>query len=277
MTSSQQDHPFTDFISNPDFFSFLVAFFAGTAGVLSLTAAKSGALIGVLISVTTIPAAANIGVAAALGDSERVARARWRQLSLNLARSCSPGSPPSSSSGRLYIRRRRKHLRDEDVRGGRGAADRPQPSRRQHQPLTRIAQRDTPGSCRSRTSSSSTGGGRGQRSDWDELLAMAAPGFEIDLTRANGPVHGSYGIDEVRSLLVEFADSWEALRFEPGELIDAGDDVVVPWVMHAGGRDGIGSSRGLPGSGPFATAPSPAPPCTRSTSTPSRPSVLGDS
>ena len=36
--------------------------------MLSLTSAKSGALIGVLISVTTIPAAANIGVAAALGD-----------------------------------------------------------------------------------------------------------------------------------------------------------------------------------------------------------------
>ena len=36
--------------------------------MLSLTTAKSGALIGVLISVTTIPAAANIGVAAAYGD-----------------------------------------------------------------------------------------------------------------------------------------------------------------------------------------------------------------
>ena len=45
----------------------------GTAGVLSLTSAKSGALIGVLISVTTIPAAANIGLAAAYGDG-----AEWR-------------------------------------------------------------------------------------------------------------------------------------------------------------------------------------------------------
>ena len=41
--------------------SLFVAFCAGTAGMLSLTTAKSGALIGVLISVTTIPAAANIG------------------------------------------------------------------------------------------------------------------------------------------------------------------------------------------------------------------------
>ena len=36
--------------------------------MLSLTSAKSGALIGVLISVTTIPAAATIGVAAAFAN-----------------------------------------------------------------------------------------------------------------------------------------------------------------------------------------------------------------
>ena len=57
--------PLTEFISNPNFFSFFVAYLAGTAGVLSLTSAKSGALIGVLISVTTIPAIANKGVATA--------------------------------------------------------------------------------------------------------------------------------------------------------------------------------------------------------------------
>ena len=76
-------HPLTDFISHPDAFSFIVAFVAGTAGVLSLTSAKSGALIGVLVSVTTIPAAANIGVAAAYGEWSE-----WRgamlQLSVNL-------------------------------------------------------------------------------------------------------------------------------------------------------------------------------------------------
>src|SRR4051812_7887331 len=55
-------HPLTDFISSPDAFSVIVAVIAGCAGVLSLTAAKSGALIGVLVSVTTIPAAANIAV-----------------------------------------------------------------------------------------------------------------------------------------------------------------------------------------------------------------------
>ena len=57
-----------EFIVKPDEFSVLVASFAGAAGVLSLTSSKSGALIGVLVSVTTIPAAANIGVAAALAQ-----------------------------------------------------------------------------------------------------------------------------------------------------------------------------------------------------------------
>lgn len=53
----------TSFISHPDVFSVIVAATAAVAGVVSLTQAKSGALIGVLVSVTTVPAAANIGVA----------------------------------------------------------------------------------------------------------------------------------------------------------------------------------------------------------------------
>jgi uncharacterized hydrophobic protein (TIGR00271 family) len=44
---SASEHPNTDFISHPDWFSFIVAYLAGTAGVLSLTSSKSGALIGV--------------------------------------------------------------------------------------------------------------------------------------------------------------------------------------------------------------------------------------
>lgn len=61
------DRPLTDFIWRPDALSWIVAFLAGIAGMLSLTSAKSGALIGVLISVTTVPAAANGSVALAYG------------------------------------------------------------------------------------------------------------------------------------------------------------------------------------------------------------------
>jgi uncharacterized hydrophobic protein (TIGR00271 family) len=77
-------HPLTDFISHPDEFSFIVAVLAGTAGMLSLTSAKSGALIGVLVSVTTLPAAANIGVAAAYRDWSECGGAA-AQLGANLA------------------------------------------------------------------------------------------------------------------------------------------------------------------------------------------------
>ena len=80
---SGSTHPLTQFISKPDDFSFIVACFAGAAGMLSLTSAKSGALVGVLISVTTIPAAANIGVAAALGDWSEW-RGAMAQLAVNL-------------------------------------------------------------------------------------------------------------------------------------------------------------------------------------------------
>ncbi|MGE3077062.1 MAG: DUF389 domain-containing protein [Dehalococcoidia bacterium] len=69
----------TFFISHPDWYSFIVALAAGIAGTLSLTTIKSGALIGVLVSVTTIPAAANIAVAASYGDWQE-----WRGAQLQL-------------------------------------------------------------------------------------------------------------------------------------------------------------------------------------------------
>ncbi|WP_406374036.1 DUF389 domain-containing protein [Streptomyces sp. NBC_00647] len=64
----EADRPNTAFIWKPDWMSFVVAFLAGIAGTLSLTSAKSGALIGVAISVTTVPAAANAAVALSYTD-----------------------------------------------------------------------------------------------------------------------------------------------------------------------------------------------------------------
>ncbi|MGC1853588.1 MAG: DUF389 domain-containing protein [Solirubrobacterales bacterium] len=105
------DNPLTQFIAEPDEFSVIVAVFAGVAGVLSLTSAKSGALVGVLISVTTIPAAANVGVAAALGNW-----ADWRgamaQLSINLTGIVLAGIGTLYVERRLFERRRRRHLED---------------------------------------------------------------------------------------------------------------------------------------------------------------------
>jgi uncharacterized hydrophobic protein (TIGR00271 family) len=102
---------FTEFITHPDFFSFFVAFLAGSAGVLSLTSTKSGALIGVLISVTTIPAAANIGLAAAYGDGEEWVGAMG-QLSVNLTMIVLAGVGTLYVQRLMYRRRRIKHLSD---------------------------------------------------------------------------------------------------------------------------------------------------------------------
>ncbi len=55
-------------INTPDWFSFIVAALAGIVGVISLTEARASTLIGVFISVTTIPAAADIGVSLAFGS-----------------------------------------------------------------------------------------------------------------------------------------------------------------------------------------------------------------
>ncbi len=70
-TMVDRPRPNTGFIWHPDWMSFIVAFLAGIAGTLSLTSAKSGALIGVAISVTTVPAAANAAVAFSYSDYQQ--------------------------------------------------------------------------------------------------------------------------------------------------------------------------------------------------------------
>ena len=105
---SSDDHGLSNSIANPDFLAFFVAFCAGVAGMLSLTTAKSGALIGVLVSVTTIPAAANLAVAFVYGDSSS-----WRgslgQLALNVAGIHLAGVLTLGVQRALYARRSRRH------------------------------------------------------------------------------------------------------------------------------------------------------------------------
>jgi len=118
------DNPLTRFIAEPEAFSFIVAAFAGAAGVLSLTSAKSGALIGVLVSVTTIPAAANIGVAAALGNWSDW-RGAMAQLALNLTAIVLAGVSTLYFERRLFTRRRREHRREAAQQDGGRAASSP--------------------------------------------------------------------------------------------------------------------------------------------------------
>ncbi|TDD94964.1 DUF389 domain-containing protein [Actinomadura rubrisoli] len=78
------ERPLTAFIYSPDRWSFIVALLAGAAGVLSLTAGKSSALVGVFISVTTVPAAGNLAVALALRHGSEI-NGSLQQLGVNFA------------------------------------------------------------------------------------------------------------------------------------------------------------------------------------------------
>jgi uncharacterized hydrophobic protein (TIGR00271 family) len=75
--------PVSDLINSPNLYSVVVAVVAGIVGVVSLTLAKTGVLIGVFISITTIPAAADVGVSLAF-SSWSEARGSALQLLLNV-------------------------------------------------------------------------------------------------------------------------------------------------------------------------------------------------
>ncbi|MDQ3609064.1 MAG: DUF389 domain-containing protein [Actinomycetota bacterium] len=98
-------------IANPDALSVVVALAAGVAGMLSLSTQKSGALIGVLVSVTTLPAASYAGLAAAYGNWE-AARGSLVQLVTNLLCIFVAGLATLGLQRLLYERRRKRHVRD---------------------------------------------------------------------------------------------------------------------------------------------------------------------
>jgi uncharacterized hydrophobic protein (TIGR00271 family) len=99
--------PNTAFVYAPDAFSFIVAVLAGIAGTLSLTSAKSGALVGVAISVTTVPAAANAAVALAYGDT-RQTLGSTNQLLLNLLGIILAGTLTLLTQKHLWSRQRKR-------------------------------------------------------------------------------------------------------------------------------------------------------------------------
>jgi uncharacterized hydrophobic protein (TIGR00271 family) len=73
-----------DFVYDVGSWSLIVAVLAGAAGMLSMTSAKSAALVGVFISVTTVPAAGYASVALILGEWGRFLGST-AQLAVNLA------------------------------------------------------------------------------------------------------------------------------------------------------------------------------------------------
>lgn len=102
------DHQLTEreltaFIAHPDAGAVVVAVLAGVAGMLSLTQARAGTLVGVLVSVTTIPAIADIGVAAAFGEGGELVGAA-SQLTANLVALLAAGALTLVVQARLTTR-----------------------------------------------------------------------------------------------------------------------------------------------------------------------------
>ncbi len=98
-------------IAQTGFFPVLIALLAGTAGMLSLTTARSGALIGVLVSVTTIPAAASIAVTIAYSQNAMF-WASLLQLVTNVGAMLFAGIATLAVQRMLFRRRRAAHLRE---------------------------------------------------------------------------------------------------------------------------------------------------------------------
>lgn len=71
------------FVASPNWVSVVVACLAGVAGALSVTMSDNRALVGVFVSITTIPAAAGIGVGLAAGRPEDAIGSAG-QLTVNL-------------------------------------------------------------------------------------------------------------------------------------------------------------------------------------------------
>ena len=65
--------------------------------------------------------------------------------------------------------------------------------------------------------------------------ARPAAAARVDL----GPYRGVYPREQVRGLLEEMNSTFESVRFEPHEFIEAGDRVVMPMTIRFRGRDGI--------------------------------------
>lgn len=108
-------------VGPPGFFTFFVAFCAGIVGMLSLSTARSGPLVGVLVSVTTIPAAANVALAASY--------ARWHtvlgsaeQLGANVLTLLVAGTITLTAQRIIFVHRRRAQLLHDPARAAAGLA-----------------------------------------------------------------------------------------------------------------------------------------------------------
>jgi uncharacterized hydrophobic protein (TIGR00271 family) len=101
--------PVAELINSPNIYSVIVAVLAGLVGVVSLTESRANALIGVFISVTTIPAAASIGLSLSFANWHD-ARGSVAQLLLNVVLLIVVGAAGLSSQRFIWRRMSRREV-----------------------------------------------------------------------------------------------------------------------------------------------------------------------
>ena len=76
--------------------------------------------------------------------------------------------------------------------------------------------------------------------DWESFFRDIAPNYELDWSRGLSLMKTVYRGEEAQRVLIDFLESWQSVRIEPDEFIEAGEHVVVLTTEHFVGRDGIG-------------------------------------
>lgn len=102
--------PGVSFIYTPNVWSLLVAIIAAAAGVLALTTSQSTGIIGVFISVTTIPASGNVAVGLVFGQWNQVTGSAL-QLAINLTGMALAGWATLAIRQRMAVRTSRELAR----------------------------------------------------------------------------------------------------------------------------------------------------------------------
>lgn len=105
---SEKGNVLAQSIAAPNAYSLVVALCAGAAGMLSVTLGRSTALVGVAVSITTIPAAADIGLAVAYRDWESFTGSGL-QLAVNIAGLLFASTLTLALQRRIFLRRMRRH------------------------------------------------------------------------------------------------------------------------------------------------------------------------
>jgi ketosteroid isomerase-like protein len=77
------------------------------------------------------------------------------------------------------------------------------------------------------------------RGEVDVAFKAMAPDCEFDVSRSIGFDAGVKSSDQGRDWIEGFIQSWESIRIEADDFIEAGEDVVVSLTTHATGRGEI--------------------------------------